>query len=165
MQSITVIFGEAAWQGHMDGEVLYFDFATTSGRPVRFIALRDKCIMFAHRFWPGDSPLHVEWLVHIVDIVERDPGRGIWQIIDREIDITIEKDLQTYKILDLEDFGEAISERRILPRDAYRLLRDTQGFLDTHLHGGPKFPPQETLPLLEEAPTPQAVEMDLGPFL
>jgi hypothetical protein len=165
MRSITVIFGEAAWQGHMDGELLYFDFATTSGRPIRFIALHDKCIMFAHRFWPGDSSLHVEWLVHIVDIVERDPGRSIWQIIDREIDITIEENLQTYRLLDLEDFGEAIAEHRIASDDAYRLLRLTQEFLDTYLHGGPKFPPREALSLLEEAPTPQPIDMDLSPFL
>lgn len=165
MAPVTVIFnndGRTAWKGYLEHSILRFDFETNEGKAIRFFALPDKCVMFVHRPWPDSISRPVEWVVHLADVFERDREHGVWEIVDREIDVIVEENLQTYRVIDLEDFGAALEEGQISPHDARRLLRACQQFLDEYLHGGGKFPPQELRRWLGDLPQPQRVALNTG---
>lgn len=143
------------WEGEWEGGVLRFDFATDEGRGIRLFALPEKHVMIIHRPWPEELGPYVEWFVHLVDVSLVDAEKGLWEVTDRQIDVIIEKNLQTYRIIDLEDFGAYVAQGKIGVEDAHQLLVATQRFLDEHLHGGSRFPPTEILPWLDGTPAPR----------
>jgi len=114
--------------------------------------------MFAHRPWPDEIRPYMEWFVHLADILGRGQDPEVLEVVDREIDIIIEQDLQTYRIIDLEDFGNALADGRISTQDADRLLKATQTFLDDYLHGGGKFPPEIVKEWLDVPLRPERME-------
>ena len=160
MLPVTVIFADKAWQGYQAEGCLYFDFETNEGKTIRFFVLPEKCVMLAHRPWPDDIASYTEWLVHLVDAYEEDEGQRVWKVVDREVDIIVEPDLQTYRLIDLDDYGRAIAEGRVSLDDARRLLTALQEFLDEYLHGGGRFPPVEIAGWTGEELQPKRVEAD-----
>ncbi len=160
MTSLLVHFSDRIWRGYLECGVIRFDFHTNAGKDVRFFAFPEKHVMLVHRPWPNTIAPYTEWYVHLVDVYEPDPGSVVWEIRDCEIDIIVEENLQTYRIIDLEDFGEAVKTGQISGDDAGRLLGATQEFLDEYLHGGGRFPPKEILNWLSEPPKPELVTLE-----
>jgi len=157
MTDVTVLFGGEAWKGYLEGNLIRFDYRSREGRSCRWFAVPSRCVVFGRRPWPDEIVPYTEWFVHLADIVEEDPQRRIWRVIDRDIDIIIEADLQTYRVIDLEDFCKSLSDGELTLSDAQRILRALQDFLDLYLHGGGRFPPREVLPWLDETPKPEAI--------
>lgn len=146
MKPITVTYHNdehtSTWAGFEERGILRFDF-TNDGTPRRFFVMPEYCVMFADETALGGTRPRHGWFIHLVDAIQQDPERGVWLVEDREIDVIVETDLRTYRIIDLDDFGQALCEGRISLQDAQRLLTALQRFLDTYLHGGGKWPPDE----------------------
>lgn len=155
MAEATVVFEGQAWRGFVQADLLWFDYRAGDGRALRFFVFPDQSVMLTHRPWPPDSALYAEWLVHLVHVRQRDPACALWEVEDRQIDIIVEPDGRTYRVIDLGDFGQALEEHRLRPAEARRVLEATQAFLDRHLHGGGRFPPPALARWLEEAPQPE----------
>jgi len=153
----TVHFSGRAWLGRYERRIVRFDFRTNEGKDIRFFAFPEKCVMLAHRPWPDSIAPYTEWYVHLVDVCELSRNPSVWRVEDRQIDIIIEENLRTYRIIDLGDFGEAIKAGQIGAEDADRLLTATQTFLDEYLHGGGRFPPKEISDWLCDTPRPELV--------
>jgi hypothetical protein len=98
------------------------------------------------------SPEHEYWYVDLIAIkAEGD----LVTIRDLDIDAVISTNGRGYRLLDLEEFGEAIEAGEISLIDAIDGLKRWQGFLDRHLHSGvrpkgvfPDFPPASIQPLV-----------------
>jgi hypothetical protein len=163
-QPVTILFDDAAWQGYRAQGFLYFDFETPERKAIRFFVFPEKCVMLVHRPWPVAFAPYTEWLVHLVSAKAEDRQQLAWKVVDREIDVIVEPDLQTYRVIDLNDFGEAVAKGRIMPEDVRRLLTALQVFLDDYLHGGGRFPPAEIAKLAMEKPQPARIGADrVGP--
>lgn len=143
VSQVTVIFrnkhGSSAWEGCIEDSVIRFDFENPRGKR-RFFVLPDKCVMMCDEF--GLVPqFDRRWYVHLIDASEIKPGT--WLVEDREIDVFVQEDLRTYRVVDMEEFADAVESARISVPDACRLLKALQAFLDDYLHSGGEFPPKE----------------------
>jgi hypothetical protein len=79
-------------------------------------------------------------------------------VIDRYIDFIVPPRASSpYRIIDLDEFADALVERQVTPNAAAKALRAAQAFVDAYLHriGAPQgdswtdFPPQKVRPYLE----------------
>ena len=157
---ITAVFlndeHTSAWMGYEEEGVLRFDFTNKRGSR-RFFVMPEKCVMFADESSLEQTIPNASWYIHVVDADEAEPG--VWVIEDRELDIVVEGDLHTYRVIDLDDFGQAMSQGRISLPDARRILERTQQFLDAYLHQG-KFPPEEIRPWAEGKLDPRPLPLE-----
>lgn len=158
---ITAIFlndeQTSAWLGYEEEGILRFDFTNKRGSR-RFFVMPRKCVMFADESSLEQVIPNASWYVHVVDAVEAEPG--VWVIEDRELDIVVEGDLRTYRVIDLDDFGQALCEGRIPLTDARRILERVQQFLDSHLHHRGGFPPREIRPWTDAKLDPRPVPLE-----
>ena len=158
---ITAIFlndvQTSAWSGYEEEGILRFDFTNKRGNR-RFFVMPDRCVMFADESSLEQVIPNASWYIHIVDAVEVEPAT--WLIKDCELDIVVEGDLRTYRVIDLDDFGAALSEGRITLSDARRLLERVQQFLDQYLHQEGKFPPQEISAWMDAKLDPRPVPLE-----
>jgi len=148
--SVTFINGHEQTEcaGGRVGSVLYFDYARSEGGNIRFGVLPDEDAMVAHRPWPIQ---YAEWVVHLVQCSRMSELPERWSVVDREVDILVDRDRQTYRVIDLDDLGDEIAAGRIASEQARRTLRSTQEFLDRYVHGGGRFPPSALVPILGTA--------------
>lgn len=98
------------------------------------------------------DPDHDYWYVDLIKIEVAD---DLVRIRDLDIDAMISTNGRGYRLLDLEEFGEAIEAGEISLTDAIDGMKRWQGFLDRHLHSGtrplvafPDFPPASIQPLV-----------------
>jgi Protein of unknown function (DUF402) len=96
------------------------------------------------------------WYVDLVT-VEQDGNRYAFR--DLHIDVVVPMDGRHYRMLDLDEFADAIDAGSLSIRQATDALRRWQLFLDRHLHAErapvatwTDFPPAAILPLLELPP-------------
>ena len=98
------------------------------------------------------GPDSQSWYVDLVTITVDDD-----QIVIRDlyVDVTISTDGRGYRMLDLEEYGEAIENGDISLQEAIEGMKRWQAFLDRHLHSGPypvsplpDFPPAALNPLI-----------------
>lgn len=160
-KAITAIFindvQTSAWLGYEEAGVLNFDFTNKRGSR-RFFVMPEKGVMFADESSLKQVIPNASWYIHIVDATEPEPG--VWVITDRELDIIVEGNLSTYRLVDLDDFGQALCEGRISLPDAHRLLERVQQFLDTYLHQEGMFPPKEISPWMGAELDPHPVPLE-----
>jgi predicted RNA-binding protein associated with RNAse of E/G family len=83
-----------------------------------------------------------EWYVDVVSIERKDGPRGPeFRVVDRYIDIVVEGNGPTYRMIDLDQAGAALASG-VLGADAMcESLAWTQAFCDRHLHRHAPFPP------------------------
>lgn len=139
------------YPGVRSGRVAAYDFPAPdklevypgAPRQQRAYLLLDESVQLQQPAWFVDHPGW--WYVDLVDITETD--RTI-QVTDQKIDIIIGPPGYPYRMLDLDEFGQAIMTGRLSPSDGARMLAATQAFLDRHLHrrhdlalAWPDFPP------------------------
>jgi len=101
------------------------------------------------------------WYVDLVT-VEQHENRYILR--DLFIDVMVPMDGRHYRMLDLDEFADAIDDGSLGVEQATDALRRWQLFLDRHLHAGvapverwTDFPPAAILPLLELPPFAEPV--------
>jgi len=101
------------------------------------------------------------WYVDLVT-VEQHGDRYIFR--DLFIDVVVPMDGRHYRMLDLDEFADAIDDGSLSVEQATDALRRWQRFLDRHLHAGRApvenwidFPPAAILPLLELRPFDEPV--------
>jgi hypothetical protein len=142
--NVTVVLrdkrGESVWAGCLEDGVIRFDFENHRGKRTFFVIPHLSVMMCDELGLVPQFPDR-RWYVHIVDAAETETG--VWQVHDREIDIYVQDDLRTYRVVDMDEFAEAVAAGKISPSDACRLLVDTQRFLDHYLHRENEFPPKE----------------------
>ena len=104
------------------------------------------------------------WYVDLVT-VEQSGDRYI--IRDLYIDVMVPMDGRHYRMLDLDEFANAIDDGSLSIKQAADALRRWQQFLDRHLHAErapvgawTDFPPAAILPLLESQPFGDPVRRD-----
>jgi hypothetical protein len=91
------------------------------------------------------------WYVDLVEIAEH--GNEL-TVTDHYLDVIIGPPGHYYRVLDMDEFGDAIAEGKLTPDQAVAGLRHFQRFLDTHLNRRhetnlewPDFPPAVLQPL------------------
>ncbi len=104
------------------------------------------------------------WYVDLVT-VERHEDRYIFR--DLFIDVVVPMDGRHYRMLDLDEFADAIDNGSLSVEQATDALRRWQRFLDRHLHAErapvenwTDFPPAAIRPLLELPPFNERVRWD-----
>jgi predicted RNA-binding protein associated with RNAse of E/G family len=70
---------------------------------------------------------------------------------DLIVDVIVEDDGPTYRIIDLEELADAMVSGAVSVESLHAPLRELQRFLDAHLHGGKDFPPAVIRPLRDIA--------------
>jgi hypothetical protein len=105
----------------------------------------------------GPLPWHTgpdsqSWYVDLITVAIEGDQITIW---DLYIDVTISTDGRGYRLLDLEEYGEALESGDISLEIAIDGMKRWQAFLDRHLHHGsypvapfPDFPPAALDPLI-----------------
>ena len=93
------------------------------------------------------------WYVDLVEIHE--DGNQI-AVIDHYLDVIVGPPDHYYRVLDMDEFGDAVAKLKLTFEQAVTGLRNFQRFLDTHLNrrhetarGWPDFPPRAIRPLAE----------------
>jgi Protein of unknown function (DUF402) len=101
------------------------------------------------------------WYVDLVTVEQRE-DRYIFR--DLFIDVVVPMDGRHYRMLDLDEFADAIDNGSLRVEQATDALRRWQRFLDRHLHAErapvtnwTDFPPAAILPLLELPPFAEPV--------
>jgi hypothetical protein len=96
------------------------------------------------------------WYVDLIS-VERESNRFTFR--DLYIDVKVPMDGRHYRLLDLNDFADAIDDNSLGLKEATDALRRWQGFLDRHLHSSSApqrnwtdFPPEAIRPMLDLPP-------------
>ena len=91
------------------------------------------------------------WYIDLVEIGEVDDRLTV---VDHYLDIIVGPPGHYYRVLDMDEFGDAIADEKLTLEQAIRGVRNFQRFLDTHLNRRhditlewPDFPPKAIEPL------------------
>lgn len=94
------------------------------------------------------------WYVDLITVEQPDPTTFVLR--DLFLDVMVPADRRHHRMLDLDEFGDAIESGKITTAQAIDGLRRWQGFLDRHLHAGrypqadwTDFPPSSIKPLID----------------
>lgn len=119
-----------------DGAVAVFDnYDSIAERDIRHYLLLDESVKLMHEPWGWQN----RWYADLVRI-ER-INDAVITVTDLCLDVIIEGTGPTYRVIDLEDFADALVTGRIQADGLRDPLYKLQRFLDNHLHGGKDFPP------------------------
>lgn len=166
----TDLFGPLP--GYRDGEALAYEFQLpTSFEPwpgrsriERTFVLLDFGISFANPCWwrwhkpdgtigTSEPEGRDSWYVDLVSI-ER--SGNTYTILDLYIDVVVTTDDRGYRVLDLDEYADAMATGALGLEEGLDGLRRWQTFLDEHLHdnawessGWPDFPPERIRGLRE----------------
>lgn len=89
-----------------------------------------------------------EWYVDLVSVSESDSGGTACYVVrDELVDIVVEGTGPTYRIIDLDEIGDALASGRVTGARLGKTLARAQRFLDRYLHRGASFPPPQIVPL------------------
>jgi hypothetical protein len=167
LEPIQVMRGDAGpFAGVRLGDALAYEFLlddTLVPRPgttrlERVFVLLDLGVQLSNPpWWHGDDAAC--WYV---DLVAISGGDGRYQVWDQYVDVIVATDGRPYRMLDLDEFADAIRQGVLSLPDALDALGRWQRFLDRHLHtqrlptaGWSDFPPAAIAPLAD-LPAPLA---------
>jgi len=143
MKPVTIISRLGEHEGQSDGTVAYFDrHGPKDDREVRHFVLLNESIKLMHEPWGWSDA----WYADLVSIRACSDSRI--ELTDLYLDIIIEGNGPTYRMIDFEDFAEALADAKVAPQALRDPLQRLQRFLDNHLHGGKDFPPSCIRPYL-----------------
>ena len=103
---------------------------------------------------PGFAEHHAGWWY--VDLVEFTEHGDEVTVMDQYLDVIVGPPDQPYRVLDMDEFGDAVASGELTAERAIEGLRRFQRFIDAHLnrlsdsvHAWPDFPPRAIRPLGE----------------
>jgi hypothetical protein len=119
--------------------VLYTDqlkFSPLGARRVFWLLDYDAQIVYEPFGWTN------EWYIDLVQIQSVQAAQGlIHHVRDMEVDIVVEGMGPTYRLIDLERFGQRALAGELTVAEVAEVLHKTQAFLDAFLHRGAPWPP------------------------
>jgi len=102
---------------------------------------------------PGFAEHHAGWWY--VDLVEITEDGEMCSVMDQYLDVVVGPPDQPYRVLEMDEFGDAIASGELTGEQSVEGLRKFQRFIDTHLnrlgdsaHAWPDFPPRAIRPLV-----------------
>jgi hypothetical protein len=114
-----------------DGDVLGWDYLApdtgTIGRSYVLLELGVKLTIPPILIRRGD-PI---WYVDLAIVTRED---DLYRVVDLDIDLFVPTDGRPYRMLDLDEFADAMADGEFTLVEAMDGLRRWQRFLDTHLH-------------------------------
>ncbi len=114
-----------------DGDVLVWDYLApdtgTIGRSYVLLDLGVKLTIPPIWIQRGD-PI---WYVDLAIVTRED---DLYRVVDFDIDVFVPTDGRPYRMLDLDEFADALEAGEFTFVEAIDGLRRWQRFLDTHLH-------------------------------
>lgn len=143
MNTITITSRLGKIQGFSDGRIAYFDlYDSKSQRDVRHFIFLEESIKLMYEPWGWKDKWYAD-LIKIEYVSENEIS-----LTDLYLDIIIESNGQTYKMIDFDDFADALVGGKINICDTEIPLKNLQSFLDNHLHDGKDFPPSIIKPYI-----------------
>lgn len=127
------------------GSIIYADPPVNPYGPGRRLYwLPDYGVQIVYEPWGW----HQEWYVDMVEITHEDaPESDVYAVRDMEVDIIVQGNGPTYRVIDLEKFGDRVLSGEFRVEEVWRVLTGTQRFLDAFLHRGAPWPPPAIAPL------------------
>lgn len=158
MESLRVVTRVGVFEGRSDGTVVHFDgpvFISDDEAILQrnYLLVNDGVKLTRPARWDDDWRAGA-WYVDVVECFVRE---GEVTVIDRYIDFIVPAKASVYRVLDMEELADALSEGHISVGAAAKALRAAQAFVDTYLHRvgerqGPSwkdFPPASIGPYIE----------------
>ncbi len=137
MNKITILSRLGERDGVSDGQVAAFDsYDSTAKHDIRHYVLLDKSIKLMHEPWGWCN----EWYADLMEIRWLEPK--VLELKDLYLDIIIEGEGPTYRMIDFDDLAEALALGHIGGKDLKESLCNLQQFLDEHVHRAKQFPPK-----------------------
>lgn len=147
------------FDGTLDGEVAYFDgYVFVSDEEAilqrNYVLIESGVKLTRPGRWDTDWRRGA-WYVDVVECFLRVDELVI---VDRYIDFIVPTRAVPYRVLDMDEFADALRDGELSVEAAARALRAAQTFVDAHLHrvGEPQgeswkdFPPASVLPYLTD---------------
>ena len=129
--------------GLANDRVAIFDlFDPKAERIVRHFVLIHEATKLMFEPWDWKN----KWYVDLVDVRWVDENTLLLK--DLYLDIIVEGNGPTYRIIDLDDLADALMNQKISVEAIHAPLWRLQQFLDNHLHDGKDFPPAIIQPFL-----------------
>ncbi len=128
-------------QAFLAGDVLYSDqvYYRHHG-PRRYFWLLAENVQFVYEPFGWRD----EWYVDLVSISRQELGGTPWYLIrDEYVDIVVEGMGPAYRILDLDEAGDALLTGQTSSAALAATLTSAQRFLERYLHRGAPFPPAQ----------------------
>jgi predicted RNA-binding protein associated with RNAse of E/G family len=130
-------------EGFSNDKIAYFDrYDSKANRVIRHFILLDEYIKLMYEPWGWMD----EWYADLINIEYINDSEI--KISDLYIDIIIEGNGPTYRMIDFEDAVNALINKEIEAKDLQKPFAKLQEFLDNHLHKGNDFPPAIIKPFL-----------------
>ncbi|WP_165436101.1 DUF402 domain-containing protein [Amycolatopsis suaedae] len=103
-------------------------------------------------FWLLDVGVQLVWEAFrwerewYVDMVRIDREGDTFHVTDQYLDFVVPGMGPAYRVLDLDELGDAVRDGHLSVADSTEMLTRAQRFLDTYLHRGAVFPPPPIRP-------------------
>ena len=148
MRPITIRSRLGEFTGVTDEITAVFDrFDPKAERIVRHYVLLHEGVKLMYEPWGWKD----RWYIDLIDVRWMDADR--LELDDLWVDVIVEGNGPTYRIIDLEELADALSSGKVSVQTIAEPLRRLQRFLDDHLHGGKDFPPAALQPFYKITPT------------
>ena len=123
------------FEGASDGRVVYFDgpvFISDDEAILQrnYLLINDGVKLTRPGTWDDDWRAGA-WYVDVVECFVRDQEVTV---VDRYIDFIVPAGASPYRVLDMEELADALSDGSISTAAAAKALRAAQAFVDTYLH-------------------------------
>lgn len=130
--------------GLADDTLAFFDrLDPKAGYMVRHFILLHESTKLMYEPWGWKN----RWYIDLVGV--RWVDENTLELDDLYVDVIVEGDGPTYRIIDLEEMADALMNQAISIDAMHEPLHRLQQFLDNHLHGGKDFPPAVIQPFFE----------------
>ncbi len=141
LRKITIRSRVGEFPGLTDEHIAIFDrFDSKSDHVVRHFILLMEAAKLMYEPWGWKD----RWYIDLVDV--RWIDAHTLELDDLYVDVIVEGNGPTYRIIDLEEMADAFIEKKISVEAMHAPLHRLQRFLDKHLHGGKDFPPAALQP-------------------
>jgi hypothetical protein len=145
LKPVTIISRLGQIEGVGNDEIVYFDtFDDEANKKIRHFILLNEGIKLMYEPWGWKN----EWYADLIK-VERHNEHMV-ELFDMYIDIIIEGNGPTYRIIDLEEYADAVTGGNIPLNEIKPHFIQLQLFLDNYLHRGRVFPPKLIKDLMED---------------
>jgi predicted RNA-binding protein associated with RNAse of E/G family len=143
LRLVTIRSRLGDFTGLANADAAIFDrFDPKAGRVVRHYILLNESVKLMFEPWGWVN----QWYVDLVSI--RWIAADTLELADLYIDVIVEGSGPVYRLIDLEEFADALRDGKISAEDMNTPLHALQRFLDDHLHGGKDFPPAAIRPMM-----------------